>query len=517
MSETTSNEVETTKSAAGVFEAPAAGPRAREGQVLLVCQSPELRLYIQKGLSQAELEFYSIETLAQARELLGAGSPAAAFEVVLAEIPEPLPDGQARALGELCRDFPQVWVLAIAPKPSAELVRQAMVLGVRDFLTNPFQRAEIGAAAKDAVARCRAARPSAPPCAVVQGGRDAAAPEREAAPDAAEAGDAGSPTRRRSGGGAEAPAALDDFITCNDRMRRVLEIIDRVAPTNSTVLIEGESGTGKELIARRIHHLSNRAGGPFIEVNCGAIPPNLLESQLFGHEKGSFTGAFARQMGLFEIADSGTIFLDEIAEMNLEMQVKLLRVLQERSFRRIGGKQSIQVDVRVVAATNRELKSEVEASRFRADLFYRLNVISLSIPPLRDRLEDIPRLVEFFAERFHRDKGLARKRFHPEAYLRLQKKRWVGNVRELENTVERLVLLSSGEEVCPEDLEDQAEPADLPAQSAFAPTLTLDEVKKLHIASVLQANGGNKMKTARILGINVKTLYNLIQRLGIQV
>ena len=223
-----------------------------------------------------------------------------------------------------------------------------------------------------------------------------------------------------------------------------------------------------------------------------------------------------RQVGLFEIADRGTIFLDEIGEMGLDMQVKLLRVLQNQEFRRIGGSQTVKVDVRVIAATNKDLKAEVEKGRFRPDLFYRLNVIALEVPPLRERLEEVPDLVESFQGRLQREKGLTVKPFQPEAVARLQKCRWLGNVRELENAVERLILLAQGPEVTASDVEEHL--ADrAPLDSPFAPTLTLDEVKRIHIAGVLKANGGNKMRTARALGINVKTLYNLIRSLDIPV
>jgi DNA-binding NtrC family response regulator len=242
----------------------------------------------------------------------------------------------------------------------------------------------------------------------------------------------------------------------------------------------------------------------------------LLESQLFGHEKGSFTGAVHRQVGLFEIADQGTIFLDEIGEMSLDMQVKLLRVLQFREFRRIGGSQVVKVDVRVIAATNKDLKSEVERMHFRSDLYYRLNVIALEVPPLRERLEEVPALVEMFRGRFVGAKDVLPRTFSPEAVERLKRYRWAGNVRELENAVERLILLSKKEVVDASDLDEHlGANTDLQAEAPFIPSLTLDEVKKIHISNVLRENEGNKMKTARILKINVKTLYNLMKKLSI--
>jgi DNA-binding NtrC family response regulator len=321
-----------------------------------------------------------------------------------------------------------------------------------------------------------------------------------------------------------------DLVCLNDRMRRIADIARRIAPTDSTVLIEGESGTGKELIAGMIHDLSRRQGHAFVTVNCGAIPEPLLESQLYGHEKGSFTGAVKQQKGLFEAADHGTIFLDEIGEMGLEMQVKLLRFLQSREFRRVGGNEVLKVNVRVLAATNRDLKEEVARGRFRMDLFYRLNVITLVIPPLRERPEEIPALVNHFVGKLTRDGKLALRTFSTEVIERLRSLPWPGNVRELENAVERLLLLSQGEAVTEEDL---AEFLELPATAPVDPLgvgeagpgapigngagdqaqawPTLSDVERAHISRVLNAFGWNKMRTARTLGINVKTLYNKIR------
>jgi len=320
------------------------------------------------------------------------------------------------------------------------------------------------------------------------------------------------------------PAEAEDLICLNERMRKVADIARRIAPTDSTVLIQGESGTGKELVAAMIHRLSRRLRNPFVTVNCGAIPEPLLESQLYGHEKGSFTGAIKQQKGLFEIADQGTIFLDEIGELGLEMQVKLLRFLQSREFRRVGGSGVNKVDVRVLAATNRELKEEVARGRFRMDLFYRLNVITLVVPPLRDRPEEIPALVEHFVEKICRERKTAPRRFTPETIGCLRKLPWPGNVRELENAVERLLLLAPGEAVTVDDLVEFLEipapgetapaaavdaPAGAAAEDAVWPTLA--DVERAHIARALEAFRWNKMRTARALSINVKTLYNKIR------
>jgi DNA-binding NtrC family response regulator len=325
-----------------------------------------------------------------------------------------------------------------------------------------------------------------------------------------------------------AEAEVEELVCLNERMRKVADIARRIAPTDSTVLIQGESGTGKELVAAMIHRLSRRLRHPFVTVNCGAIPEPLLESQLYGHEKGSFTGAIKQQKGLFEIADQGTIVLDEIGELGLEMQVKLLRFLQSREFRRVGGSGVNKVDVRVLAATNRELKEEVARGRFRMDLFYRLNVITLVVPPLRDRPEEIPALVEHFVEKICRERKTAPRRFAPETIGYLRKLTWPGNVRELENAVERLLLLAHGEEVTVDDLVEFLE---IPAPGETAPAAAVDapsgaaaedgvwptlaDVERAHIARALEAFRWNKMRTARALAINVKTLYNKIRAYGL--
>jgi DNA-binding NtrC family response regulator len=317
----------------------------------------------------------------------------------------------------------------------------------------------------------------------------------------------------------------EELVCLNEGMRKIADMARRIAPTDSTVLIQGESGTGKELLAGMIHTLSPRLGHPFVTVNCGAIPEPLLESHLYGHEKGSFTGAVKQQKGLFEVADRGTIFLDEIGEMGSEMQVKLLRFLQSREFRRVGGTDILKVDVRVIAATNRDLREEVARGRFRMDLFYRLNVITLLVPPLRDRPEEIPVLVEHLARKICRDRKTELREFTPEALAFLGTLPWPGNVRELENAVERTLLLAPGERVTVDDLREFLQgPSPRTAASPEQPETprceegqwpTLADVERVHIARALEAFAWNKMRTARVLGINVKTLYNKIRGYGI--
>ncbi|WP_027191430.1 sigma-54-dependent transcriptional regulator [Fundidesulfovibrio putealis] len=300
-------------------------------------------------------------------------------------------------------------------------------------------------------------------------------------------------------------------------MRQLMELLAAVAPSEATVLVTGESGTGKELIARAIHTNSQRRKGPYVAVNCAALTETLLESELFGHEKGAFTGAEKRREGRFLVADKGTIFLDEIGEMPLAMQVKLLRAIQEREIQRVGGDQTIKVDVRILAATNRDLKEEVEAGRFRQDLYYRLNVVSLALPPLRERVEDIPLLTMHFLNKFAIKNGKQVKGFTPGAMDKLLKYSWPGNVRELENAVERAVVLLVGEYVTERELPPviiQAQDGGQCPEPGFS-NMTLEGVERIAILDALDAAEGNKSEAARRLGITRKTLHAKLQRYGV--
>jgi two-component system response regulator HydG len=291
-------------------------------------------------------------------------------------------------------------------------------------------------------------------------------------------------------------------------MRQVLNMVRTVALSEATVLITGESGTGKEVVAKMIHANSNRRKGQFIAVNCGALSETLLESELFGHEKGAFTGADRRREGRFLAADKGTIFLDEIGEMPMSMQVKLLRVIQERELQRVGGDQTVKVDVRMLAATNRDLEEEVKAGRFRRDLFYRLNVVNLRIPSLRERLEDIPLLAAHFLKLYAERNAKTVKGFTPHAMDRLLKYAWPGNVRELENAVERAVVLLMGDFVSERELPPTLtdSPDDNQSSRRVFGNLTLEEIERIVVQDTLEEVGGNKSKAARRLGINRKTL-----------
>jgi two-component system, NtrC family, nitrogen regulation response regulator NtrX len=309
-------------------------------------------------------------------------------------------------------------------------------------------------------------------------------------------------------------AAEDRYAMVGDSpaLQVVRELIDKVGPTAARVLITGENGTGKELVARAIHAVSPRRDRPLVEVNCAAIPSELIESELFGHMKGSFTGAFADRAGKFEQADGGTLFLDEVGDMSLSAQAKLLRVLQEGVVTRIGGAKPIQVDVRVLAATNKDLELEIGESRFREDLLYRLNVVPIEVPPLRERLEDIPALVAHFAELLGASAGVPGKRFGEEAVRRLQTRPWPGNIRELRNAVERALILAPGKVVTAADV-DRLLPADLGPKQSLENFKS--EAEKGFLVQKLREHDWNITETAKALQIPRSNLYKKIERYGL--
>jgi DNA-binding NtrC family response regulator len=307
----------------------------------------------------------------------------------------------------------------------------------------------------------------------------------------------------------------DEMIGKSDSLNKVRQMISKAAPTRASVLITGESGVGKELVARAVHEQSERAGGPFIVVHCAALSESLIESELFGYEKGAFTGAENVHKGRFELADGGTIFLDEIGEVNLSTQVKLLRVLQEHKFERVGGEKTIEVDVRVVAATNRNLEEEVKSGKFREDLFYRLNVVRIEMPSLRERMDDIPLLMHAFLREFNIENKKNVKGFDKASKSAMIKYSWPGNIRELKNAVESAVVMCTGDEIKMEDL-----PRSLRSQSeekviSIPIGITMDEAEKIIIQENLAANKGNKSRTADILGIGRKTLHRKLEELNI--
>jgi len=312
-----------------------------------------------------------------------------------------------------------------------------------------------------------------------------------------------------------------EIIGTSYQVRQVLDRVERVAPTEARVLVTGENGTGKELVARALHRLSSRSDKAFVEVNCAAIPSELIESALFGHMKGSFTGAVADREGKFEQAHGGTLFLDEIGDMSLEAQAKVLRVLEQGVLTRVGGSKSIEVDVRVIAATNKDLEQQIEVGAFREDLFYRLNVVPIQIPALRERREDVPMLISHFCERMANGQGVVPKRFSPSAVERLQGLPWPGNVRELRNTVERLLILSTSPEVGPDDV-DLLASGRSGSQSMAGEILGLEtfvkfkeSAERAYIVQKLRENEWNVAETARRIEMPRSNLYKKIERYGL--
>ncbi len=315
--------------------------------------------------------------------------------------------------------------------------------------------------------------------------------------------------------------AIDiEIISASPKMESVKKMILKVARSNSTVLVRGESGTGKELIARAVHNQSPRSGEMFQAVNCAAINENLLESELFGHEKGSFTGAHAEKKGLFEIADRGTLFLDEIAELDVGIQAKLLRALQERKIRRVGGTHEISVDVRVIAATNRDLRAMVADGRFRDDLYYRINVLSIDVPPLRERREDIPVLIDYFLKKHTKNTSRLVSGLTPETKKLMNEYSWPGNVRQLESAIERAILLSEGDLIVAEDLPTEVRQDVGPAaEGSFklpAEGINFEDVERNLITQAMEQTDYNITKAAKLLGLTFRTLQYRLEKFGIK-
>ncbi|MCS6798652.1 MAG: sigma-54 dependent transcriptional regulator [Myxococcota bacterium] len=376
-------------------------------------------------------------------------------------------------------------VIVMSAFGSVELAIEAMKAGAYDYVSKPFKQDEVLLALRKAEEREQLRREN-----------------------------------RALRAQLDAATRLDAMVGRSEPMQRLFRTIERVAAHRTTVLVTGESGTGKELVARALHRLSPRAARPFVAVNCGAIPPALLESELFGHRRGAFTDATADKRGLFEEAHGGTLFLDEIGELPLSLQVKLLRVLQEGSVRRLGETRDVTVDVRVVAATVRDLQEEVRAGRFREDLYYRLNVVSLRVPPLRERREDIPLLVEHFLDSLAQRLHLARKTISQAALARLVAHDWPGNVRELGNVMERAVVLAEGDVIDVADLSEPLQPGrDRPIPAFLDDEISIKKaVRRLEaelIRRALERTGGNRTRAARLLEISHRALLYKIKDYGI--
>jgi DNA-binding NtrC family response regulator len=373
---------------------------------------------------------------------------------------------------------PEVVAVMISARATVEVAVSALKSGIYDFITKPFRLGEI----KKAIAKALETQ------SLLSENRRLRQALRE-------------------------KASFSKIIGKSPAFVRVIDLITKVAPTRSTVLLTGESGTGKEIIAEAIHFASSRGEGPLVKVNCGALTETLLESELFGHEKGAFTGAHQQRIGRFETANGGTLFLDEIGEMSMGMQVKLLRVLQDGAFERVGSSKTIQVDVRIIAASNRDLEQEVKEGRFRQDLFYRLNVITIEIPPLRGRVEDIPLLAGYFLSRFSEINNKKILGFSSEVHEVLSRYQWPGNVRELENVIERAVSLCQGPTIGPSDLPPRlVDSHDSQDHLEIPVGIPLEEIEQIVIKKILHRTKGDKKTTARLLGISLSSLYNKLNR-----
>lgn len=406
------------------------------------------------------------------------------FDLVITDVKMPGVSG-IDVLKMIKEISPETVVIMITAFATAETAVEAMKLGAYDYITKPFKIDEIKLIIQKALEKRRLRKENI-------------LLKREI----------------------KSKAGFENFIGKSEPMQKVFFLIRQVADTASTVLISGESGTGKELVARAVHYNSARKDGPFVTVNCGALPETLLESEIFGHMKGSFTGAVSNKQGLFEAAHGGTIFLDEISATTPALQVKLLRVLQDRAFMRVGGTSDIKVDVRVIAASNKDLLEEVAKGAFREDLYYRLNVLPIHLSPLRDRTEDIALLVEYFLNKL--SSGRERKKITPETLKLLMGYRWPGNVRELENTIERLAILSSGDTILLDHIPDAVKnyqpcstlvPSEIPDEGIDLETM-LENAEKMLLQKALEKTAGVKTEAAKLLGLSFRSFRHRLRKYG---
>ena len=419
---------------------------------------------------------YQVTTTRDGRAALAA-LRAEAFDVALLDIVMPEVDG-LEVLRQIREEPTPPEVIIITGNGTIETAITAIKLGAYDYLSKPYRMAEIDVLVRRAWEKRQLARAN-----VVLQNR------------------------------LERVEAVPEIITQYQPMRAVLALVEKVARSDSPVLISGESGTGKELVARAIHRLSGRSEGPLVDINCAAIAENLLESELFGHEKGAFTGALARKTGLFELAASGSLFMDEIGELDPRLQGKLLRALEQSSFFRVGGTQKVEVDVRIVAATNKDLAAMVSDGSFRSDLYYRINTIGIALPPLRERVVDIPMLADHFLKRYG---GTNPPALAEDAVAALQAYSWPGNVRELRNVIERAVLLSTDGAIRAQDLPLSSPHGPGAGVGANGGSLSLADLERRHIESVLRQANWHQGRAAQVLGISSKTLYRKIREYGFQ-
>lgn len=448
------------------------------GRILIVEDEDKLRRVLQLHLESAGFDVDGAPTAEQAMPL------ATVANLIITDLRLPGMDGLQFIQQLQSRGMP-AGVIVITAHGSVETAVEAMKLGAADFLQKPFSLDHLATVVQKAMA--------------VQALRAENLRLREQL---------------------DQRYQFDNIVGRSASMREIFHTVERVAPTRTTVLLAGESGVGKDMIARAIHQHSPRKNHSFVKINCTAIPENLMESELFGYEKGAFTGATTSKPGKFEQADQGTVFLDEIGDVPGNIQVKLLRILQERQFERLGSNVTRNVDVRVIAATNVDLRAALEEGRFREDLYYRLNVVPISIPPLRERKEDIPFLAMHFVQKLSRDLGTLAKEISPAAMDKLVAHAWPGNVRELENTIERSLVLGSGEVLQPADIRLEAPRNAVAAASQQAPLLpegeTLEHWEQMMIREALRRANGNKSQAARMLGLTRNALRYRLSQMGME-
>ncbi|MBO5125401.1 MAG: sigma-54-dependent Fis family transcriptional regulator [Spirochaetaceae bacterium] len=430
---------------------------------------------IREGLSAAlELEGYSVRLAADGREglaLIERGD----IDLVITDLRMPGISGE-EVLARVRGESPGIPVIVLTGHGSIDTAVDAMRNGAYDFLTKPLSLDRLTLIVKRALA-----------------GRELEIRHSSLQQEL------------------DAKTSFESIIGKSAEMQRIFQMVRKAADSKASVLITGESGTGKELIANALHNLSPRKDKPFIKVHCAALSESLLESELFGHEKGAFTGAAARKRGRFELANGGTIFLDEIGEINQNVQIKILRVLQDKRFERVGGEETLEVDVRVIAATNRNLEEEILQGRFREDLFYRLNVVHIQVPPLRERKDDIPLMLNAFLDEFNRENNKSITGFDSRSRSALYKYGWPGNIRQLRNCVESAVVMCSGSQISLEDLPPTIRGAAEASVIQVPMGITLAEAEKIIIQQNLAANQGNKSKTADVLDIGRKTLHRKLE------
>jgi two-component system, NtrC family, response regulator AtoC len=450
---------------------------AREN-ILLVDDEPDMRDALTAALRR---EGFCISTAANGVEALEK-VPGQSFDLIITDVRMPRMGGLA-LLQELKRTSAAIPVVMMTGYGRIEDAVEAMKAGAFDYLLKPFSLEDLKTVVNKALASRHA--PAKP------------------APD---------PSRYEEQEYLEADPNIErPIVTQDSRMLQVIEMAKETASSKATVLLNGESGTGKEVLARYIHANSPRSTQPFVAVNCAAIPEGLLESELFGHEKGAFTGAITKQVGKFEWAHRGTILLDEISEMHLPLQAKLLRVLQEHEIERVGGRKPVPVDIRIIATTNRRLKDHMESGKFREDLYYRLNVIPLNIPPLRERKGDIPMLIEHFIHKHSRGGNQPLPRMSQDTIQHFLQYDWPGNIRELENMVERWLVLYQGGFLTTSHLFLNEGAATLPPASLGKPSMSVREMERALIMETLQAMKGNRTQAAKVLGISLRTLRNKLR------